>query len=281
LEQSHTSRPRSHEFLVPDDLLGDSATRVSVRSVVRLQTQASILEHLTRVAAERDRRAARPQLQAAVQALKKYQQLRFTRTYADLLDTQRYGQASRFFLDELYGPSDFSQRDTQFSRVVPAMVRVLPTELVQTLDLLAQLHSISEALDSEMGSHLSKPHVDAWAYLHAWQATGKPAQREAQIALTVAVGASLDHYTHKPLLRQTLRLMRRPARSAGFGEMQHFLETGFDAFKAMDGADAFLGLIGKRERELAQALFSTRLSQAPTHGDPVDSATGSALQYLP
>jgi hypothetical protein len=248
---------------------------------VRLEAQASILEHLTRVAAERKRRAAQPQLQAAVQALKKYQQLRFTRTYADLLATQRYGEASRFFLDELYGPSDFSRRDTQFSRVVPAMIRVLPSELVHTLDLLAQLHSISEALDSEMGSHLANPRVDAWAYLQAWQATGKPVQRETQIALTVAVGASLDHYTRKPLLRQTLRLMRRPARSAGFGEMQHFLETGFDAFKAMDGADAFLSLIGNRERELAEALFSARSTQPPTLGERIDSATDFALQQLP
>jgi hypothetical protein len=248
---------------------------------MRLEAQASILEHLARVAAERNRRATRPQLQAAVEALKQYQQLRFTRTYADLLGTQRYGEASRFFLDELYGPSDFSQRDAQFSRVVPAMVRVLPSELVRTLDLLAQLHSVSEVLDSEMGSHLTEPRVDAWAYLRAWQATGEPAQREAQIALTVAVGASLDHYTRKPLLRQTLKLMRRPARSAGFGEMQQFLETGFDAFKAMDGADEFLGLIGSRERELAQALFSARSTLPPAAGERVDSATGFALQHLP
>ena len=143
---------------------------------MRLEAKASILEHLTRVAAERDRRAAQPQLQAAVQALKKYQQMRFTRTYADLLATQRYGEASRFFLDELYGPSDFSRRDTQFARVVPTMVRVLPSELVHTLDLLAQLHSISETLDNEMASHLTKPRVDAWAYLRAWKATGKPKQ---------------------------------------------------------------------------------------------------------
>ena len=248
---------------------------------MRLEAQASILEHLTRVAAERDRRAAQPQLQAAVQALKSYQQLRFTRTYADLLETKRYGEASRFFLEELYGPNDFSQRDAQFSRAVPAMVRVLPSELVHTLDLLAQLHSISETLDSEMASHLTKPRVEAWAYLRAWQATGKSTQRETQIALTVAVGASLDHYTRKPFLRQTLKLMRRPARSAGFGEVQQFLETGFDAFKAMDGADKFLSLIGNRERDLAETLFSARSTQPPAPGEPVDSATGLALQHLP
>jgi len=82
-------------------------------------------------------------------------------------------------------------------------------------------------------------------------------------------------------LRQTLRLMRRPARSAGFGEMQQFLETGFDAFKAMDGANAFLALIGDRERELAEALFGARSTQPPKPGEGVDSATAFALQHLP
>ena len=46
-------------------------------------------------------------------------------------------------LDELYGPQDFSDRDAQFARVVPALVRLFPQELVETVAVLARLHALS------------------------------------------------------------------------------------------------------------------------------------------
>jgi len=246
-----------------------------------IEARASIIEHLLQVAAERRRRETDPKLQAAVRALKCYQQQRFTRTYADLLASQRYGAAARFFLDELYGPSDFSQRDAQFMRVAPAVVRLFPTELVHAVRILAQLHAISESLDSEMGSHLLHHSLDARSYMRAWQTTGHRTQRELQITLTLEIGATLDRYTRKPLLRQTLRVMRGPARSAGLAELQRFLEAGFDAFKAMKGAEEFLGLVGHRERELADSLFGTTVLVDPLAVQTPDAAASLAIKHMP
>ena len=62
---------------------------------------SSILAELNVVAAERERRGALPELMARVQSIKRYQQRRFLRTYADLLQTQRYGGVARFFLDDI------------------------------------------------------------------------------------------------------------------------------------------------------------------------------------
>lgn len=245
------------------------------------KAHASIIEHLRQVAAERSRRTSEPKLQAAVQALKRYQQERFTRTYADLLGSERYGAAARFFLDELYGPTDFTRRDAQFLRVAPAIARLFPGELVHAVEILAELHAVSESLDSEMACHLLERRLDARAYIRAWQSTGRPAQRELQIALTLEIGAMLDRYTRKPLLRQTLRIMRGPARSAGLGELQRFLEAGFDAFKAMNGAAEFLALIGKRERELATCLFRADSLVNPLALQTSAAAGAMALKQLP
>lgn len=218
--------------------------------------QFSIIEHLRRVDVERRRRARAPGLEASVRALKAYQQDRFRLTYADLLATARYGAASRFFLEELYGPGDFTRRDAQFARVVPALVRLFPSDVVHTVETLARLHAVSEQLDSEMGAHIAGVDVEARTYIQAWQSTGREDKRETQIALTLEVGVSLDQYTRKPLLRHTLRMMRVAARAAGLGDLQRFLEAGFDAFKAMNGADDFLTVIAHRERQLATSLFS-------------------------
>lgn len=221
-----------------------------------------ILGHLDAVERERHARAASPDLHARVQALKAYQQRRFSHTYRDLLATARYAAATQFFLDELYGPSDFSQRDAQFARVVPALVRLFPRDVVETVATLAQLHALSERLDSAMAVQLATTEVNAAAYAKAWRATGRADEREQQVALTLAVGQDLDRLTRKALLRHSLRMMRGPARAAGLSALQGFLETGFDTFLAMRGAQEFLGTVSTREHALLNALFDAEDANA-------------------
>jgi hypothetical protein len=219
-------------------------------------TGERILESLQQVAAERAARAAEAELSARVAAVKAFQHARFARSYADVLSDPRHAAAARFFLEDLYGPADFSERDEQFVRIVPALVRLFPLELLQTVADLAALHALSERLDSGMARAAWTVPLDFDQYANAWRAVGQPDARERQIRLMVAVGTALDRYTRNLLLRQSLRFMRRPAQAAGLGALQQFLERGFDTFRAMHGAGEFLSLIAQRERVLAAALFS-------------------------
>lgn len=222
-------------------------------------TGQAILDHLHIVAAQRALRAADPLLGERVHALKAYQQARFANTYADLLKTDRYAGATRFFLEELYGPHDFAQRDRQFARIVPALVRLFPDPIVQTVAALGALHALSEALDTQMAQQLESLPIDAATYVRAWQRTERAADRERQIELTMAVGRALERYTRNPVLRHSLRVMRGPARAAGLAALQSFLEMGFERFGAMRGAGEFLSTVATRERALVQRLFDTDL----------------------
>lgn len=94
-------------------------------------------------------------------------------TYAGLLLTTRYAAAVRFFLDELYGPSSFTQRDAQFARVVPALVRLCPREIVETVATLAELHALSESLDTTMAKHLGEIPVNAIDYIRPGSPRGE------------------------------------------------------------------------------------------------------------
>jgi hypothetical protein len=220
---------------------------------------STILEHLRQVAHERRQRAHDPALDARVRLVKDYQHRRFAKTYADLLAQPRYAKAARFFLDELYGPHDFTERDAQFARIVPGLVRLFPHDIVVTVRSLAELHSLSERLDTTMARTLPDGEPTAAAYLRAWQATGEPAQRQRQIDLMLEIGRALDRYTRNPLLRHTLRLMRGPAHAMGLGALQSFLESGFDTFREMRGAAEFLHTVASRERQLANDLFAAAL----------------------
>jgi len=228
---------------------------------MKQEASAAILEDLAAVNAERQLRAADAVFAGRVEAIKRYQQHRFELTYEDLLTHPRYAGPSNFFLNELYGPSDFTQRDAQFARIVPALVRLFPAEVVGTVQALAALHALSEQFDSRMGRAVDGGPVDALQYVKAWQQCGDAPGRERQIALLEQVGHTLDALTRNPLLRHSLRLMRGPARAAGMSALHAFLESGFDTFRGMRGADEFLALIGSRERSLAATLFSL----APAH----------------
>lgn len=230
-----------------------------------------IVDHLNTVAALRAQRAADPALAGRVRALKAYQARRFEATYGDLLAHPRYQGAARFFLEELYGPQEFAARDAQFSRIVPALVRLFPAELVATIATLGELHALSESLDDGAARQLPRLPPDAPGYAQAWLATGRAPARELQIALTLRIGEAMDRYTRNRLLRTTLRLMRGPAQAAGLSDLQRFLEAGFDAFGAMKGAVEFLRWVGERERALAAALFdpgaAAIAARAPAHRD--------------
>lgn len=223
-----------------------------------------ILSHLGTVEALRRRRRTDPWLDSRVAAVKAFQHQRFARTYADLMAGSVYAAAARFFLEDLYGPSDFSQRDAQFARIVPALTRLFPPELVGTVATLAELHALSEELDDELARHVAELPLQLPGYRRAWQLTASLPSRLKQIDLMMQVGRALVKYTRNPVLRGSLRLMRTPAKLAGLAALQNFLERGFDTFGQMPEPDKFLDTIVLREQTISAWLFSEE-SAIPAH----------------
>lgn len=216
-----------------------------------------ILASLNAVAAERGRRQEAPKLARQVEAVKAYQQKRFQHTYADLLLSSRYRQAAQFFLDELYGPGDFARRDQQFSRIVPKLVSLFPSDVVTTVYDLARLHETSEQLDTRMAVQLGDASLGPASYAGAWQQVGEPSGRQFQLDTVLRIGRAIDGFTRHGWLMTALKMMRRPAQAAGLAELQTFLEQGMACFKAMRGANEFLAIVEQRELLLMQNLFST------------------------
>jgi len=195
--------------------------------------------------------------------LRSWQADRLARTYADLLDDSRYLPAARFFLEDLYGPKDFSERDDEVARILPTMTRLLPVSAVQTFALAVELDCLSEQLDATLlnalreGNAPDKPLViDASRYAAAFRKCANRAEREQQVTLVGKIGVALDGLARKPLIAKAVEMMRRPAHAAGLGELHEFLERGFLAFRHMKGASEFLGVIDRRERQLLERLFA-------------------------
>jgi hypothetical protein len=203
---------------------------------------------------------ADPAVNARWLAVKHWQASRLARTYPDLLASARYRPASEFFLEELYGAKDFEARDNEALRVVPKLARMLPERAVETMALAVELDETSESLDARLADAIRLP-VDAAGYARAYRETGTLAERQLQIETVDRIGRTLEKLARIPLLSGMLHMMRAPAEAAGFGHLHHFLQSGFDAFRAMGSAGEFLATIRNRETVLMQALFDGRTAE--------------------
>ncbi len=209
-------------------------------------------------AAARRETAASPALDAAVRAVKRFQADRLARTHADLLQEPRHAAAARFFLDDLYGTKDFTQRDAELARVIPHMTRWLPESALLTVADAVELDALSERLDAAIARRLGAKvaHLDEAAYVRAYSVPEERPLRERQIALVLEIGRSLDRLVKNRLIGGLLAAMRGPARAAGLLEMHEFLVRGFDAFRSMRGSAEFLGRVEARERALMERWFT-------------------------
>ena len=191
--------------------------------------------------------------------LRRWQSQRLAASFSDLLADERTRPAATFFLSDLYADRDFTRRDQNIAKVVPLMAHLLPASLLRALGDAVALGALSHALDLRMVRALSADalaELDVPRYASAYRSAGCPRLRRYQIDLIVAVGQTLDRAVHKRGVSGLLRASRVPARLAGVADLQQFLERGFSAFAALDGATDFLHTIASREREVSRRLFA-------------------------
>ena len=217
---------------------------------------AVLTRELARVTRLHEARRADPTLARALQRLGEWQSRRLRDTYADLAAETRYAPAIAFFQNDLYSGADFSRRDSDLARVVPAMVRMVPAKVIATVADAVELDALSHELDQSLVARL--PRVDGGftvaEYCQAYRKPDEYPLRVHQLALIQHVGVALDRYVRTPMVGAGLAMMRRPARLAGLSALQDFLERGFAAFRRMGDAREFLATVAARETRLHEAI---------------------------
>src|SRR4051812_48769888 len=150
---------------------------------------AALQAHLAALKALRADPSAAP---GRLTELKAWQTARLAATHADFAAQPRYRDATAFFLDDLYGPKDFSGRDAAMMRIVPVMQKLLPASALETAALAIELEALSEALDQRVAKALGAGPITAASYAKAYRAAGTAGERERQVELMLAVGERLD-----------------------------------------------------------------------------------------
>lgn len=236
----------------------DHASKQEIAAAIRRDLESVIV---TRQAARGD-----PAFHAARLAVRSFQSQRMADTHADLLKAPGSRAAAQFFLADLYGTDDQSQRDASLARVVPAMERMLPVAALRTVAQAIALDALSERLDAGMARRLGERFGEA-DYIAAYRKTGTRADRERQIDHVESVGRALCELVGIPLIGSTLAMMRGPAKLANLAELQNFLERGFTAFKGMKRPGDFVDTVVRRERTIMRRLYAGEESPFSWEGE--------------
>jgi hypothetical protein len=204
-------------------------------------------------------RAGEEELDPNLLTLRRWQSERLAQTHGDLLQSERFGPACRFFLTDIYGPRDFSQRDQDLLQVYNAMKPFLPRRIVETMKLTVDLNAMTGRLDNALCrvlfEEMGVKEISGENYAEAYRRCDNYDERMRQIDMIVDLGQHLDTLSRSRFVSVTLRLARGPAHLAGWAELQDFLERGFRSFKHMKGADPFLNAIERREKEILDRIY--------------------------
>jgi len=192
--------------------------------------------------------------------LRRWQAARLAASFEGFMQDPKRQPAAAFFLTDLYGDRDFSRRDADIARVAPLMLRLMPQTLVETLVDAIELGALSHAFDLRMAECLQslaprRTTLDDELYGRAYREVGLPRLRAHQIDLIAVAGHGLGDALRTRGVATLLAMLRGPARAAGFGELQTFLERGFGAYAKLEDVGSFIADIERSEREVSRRLL--------------------------
>ena len=193
--------------------------------------------------------------------LRAWQSERLAKTYADLLADKHTRPAGLFFLSDIYGPRDFTQRDHDAERLHDILARLVPAPLLRQLTDIIRLNRLSAALDEKLTAVLFEKlgvtdTITAGTYVEGYRRCDNQAERAEQIDLIVVVLTEAAQGAHWPGVGVALKAIGGTARKAGWVELYDFLQRGYDAFRRIKDVKAFVGSIEQRERRILAQIFA-------------------------
>jgi len=188
-------------------------------------------------------------------AVQNWQCQRLLISHQEMYQQKRFKPAVEFFVNELYGPKDFSQRDQDIARVVPKMAKLLPEKALSSLASAVHLNALSFELDFAMARKLQGINIDRDSYAQAYRDCNNQVLRQQQISYIHTLGGDLADVVRMKGISTLLMLSRKPAKLAGVQSLHEFLEHGFKAFKQLGKVEDFVNPVVNYEQALLTQLF--------------------------
>jgi hypothetical protein len=193
-------------------------------------------------------------LMPSIRAVQAWQCKRLLVSHQDMYQQKRFKPAVEFFINELYGPNDFSQRDQDIARIVPKMSKFLPEKALQSLASALYLNTLSFELDFDLAKQLVNTEINRDTYAKAYISCDNIANRQKQIDYIRTLGNDLAEVVKMKGISSLLFISRKPAKMAGVLALHEFLDKGFKSFKNLGNVEDFIIPVVNKEHQIMQQL---------------------------
>ena len=191
-------------------------------------------------------------------ALQSFQSHRLRRDHADLAAEPQYRQIGEFFFEEMYGPHDFSTRDTQ-ARRLHQFIHLMPGVAMRDVEAALQLLELTDKLDEAVVNWLialdAPLDFDEATYDRAYRLADNYDDRALQIELVSAALYNVYRLTRKPLVGSALRRTQGLAHTVGMADIHRFLYLGYQAIQPVRDIHRFVETVCMRERDRLERIY--------------------------
>ena len=195
-----------------------------------------------------------PSFQNLKTALQAFQSERLEKTYADFQKDPQYQPFCEFFFERVYGPRDFSFRNTSIRTLHANLGNVLHKGVVSAVGRVIHLHELSDHLDNQMthkllANGISPDTLDFASYAAAYRKLDNDKDRMEQIQLGVRCIRDFYRLSQMWIVGISLKTVSAAAKVLGMGRIMDFVAQGYKAFKTIRDMESLARMVEHREME--------------------------------
>jgi len=193
-------------------------------------------------------------------ALQKFQSERLAETYQDLMTDPQYKKIGHFFFEKLYGPEDFSFRDTSIKKLHKLLKGKVYSGIISAVSKVIELHELSDRLDDRMVEQMMAMGVGENMNMDQYQAVYRSLDNYDQRLYQIDLGAEVTQVFYKLskkwVVAVSLNTVRTAAHLIGMGKIIDFIYEGYEGFRAIKNIDYFFDTVDTREHAWHEELWS-------------------------
>jgi len=193
-------------------------------------------------------------------ALQKFQSERLAETYQDLMTDPQYEKIGHFFFEKLYGPEDFSFRDTSIKKLHKLLKGKVYSGIISAVSKVIELHELSDLLDDRMVEQMMARGIgedlDMEQYQAVYRSLDNYDQRIYQIDLGAEVTQVFYKLSKKWVVAISLNTVRTATHLIGMGKIIDFIYEGYEGFRAIKDIDYFFVTVDTREHAWHEEIWS-------------------------
>jgi len=217
-----------------------------------------------------------PQLAARLSSVQNWQKKRMQHVHAELFSVPEHRLMTQYFLNQLYGGSNFNELAEQCERVLKAAKTfegLLPAGVINTALIATELSVLAIELDQELAQRLDRdllddtddPAINDKQMIQLCRSANQLNHRFHQFDLLDELSNSLDKYVKSKFVHSVFKLSKGLSTRYGLHSLYQFTDEGFEAMKPLKSAKDFVSEFTHDERIFIESVYTNHPNPLGRH----------------